>query len=84
MEVFREIIVLRDEAPRLLGFPSFAAQKLTQQMLGSPRRVNDFLEHLQNALKPLAEKEIAKLRQLADNDGPIYLWDFDFYHTRIL
>lgn len=84
VEVFREIIVLRDEAARLLGFPSFAAQKLTQQMLGSPRRVNDFLEHLQNALKPLAEKEIAKLRQLADNDGPIYLWDFDFYHTRIL
>ncbi|KAE8138519.1 thimet oligopeptidase [Aspergillus pseudotamarii] len=84
VETFREIIVLRDEAARLLGFPSFAAQKLTQQMLGSPGHVNDFLEHLQNALKPLAEKEIAKLHELTDTDGPIHLWDFDFYHTRIL
>ncbi|KAE8422238.1 thimet oligopeptidase [Aspergillus pseudocaelatus] len=84
VEIFREIIVLRDEAARLLGFPSFAAQKLTQQMLGSPGRVNDFLENLQNALKLLAEKEIAKLHELTDNDGPINLWDFDFYHTRIL
>ncbi|KAB8213136.1 hypothetical protein BDV33DRAFT_230152 [Aspergillus novoparasiticus] len=81
---FREIVVLRDEAARLLGFPSFAVQKLTQQMLGSPGRVNDFLELLQNALKPLVEKEIAKLHELADNEGPIHLWDFDFYHTRIL
>ncbi|EIT83563.1 thimet oligopeptidase [Aspergillus flavus] len=84
VEIFREILILRDEAARLLGFSSFAAQKLTQQMLGSPGHVNDFLENLQNPLKQLAEKEIIKLRRFADNNGPIYLWDFDFYHTRML
>ncbi|KAJ5738646.1 thimet oligopeptidase, partial [Penicillium malachiteum] len=84
VDIFREIIVLRDEAARLLGFSSFAAQKLTQQMLGSPGRVNEFLEYLQDSLHPLAEKEITKLQALANTNGPIHLWDFDFYHTRML
>ncbi|KAJ5614550.1 thimet oligopeptidase [Penicillium herquei] len=84
VDVFREIIVLRDEAARLLEFPSFATQKLTQQMLGSPDRVNEFLEYLQGALQPLAEKEIEKLQELANSDGRIHLWDFDFYHTMML
>ncbi|KAJ5711821.1 thimet oligopeptidase [Penicillium malachiteum] len=82
--IFREIVVLRDEAARLLGFSSFAAQKLTQQMLGSPGRVNEFLEYLQGALQPLAEKEIARLQELANTNDPIHLWDFDFYHKRML
>ncbi|KAJ6031938.1 thimet oligopeptidase [Penicillium herquei] len=81
---FREIIVLRDEAARLLGFPSFAAQKLSQQMLGSPGRVCEFLEHLQDALQPLAEKEIGKIQELANTNDRIHLWDFDFYHTKML
>ncbi|KAJ5725344.1 thimet oligopeptidase [Penicillium malachiteum] len=84
VDIFREIIVLRDEAARLLGFPSFAAQKLTRQMLGSPGRVNEFLDYLQEALQPLAEKEIAELQGLAKINGPIHLWDFEFYHTRML
>ncbi|KAE8373711.1 hypothetical protein BDV26DRAFT_296701 [Aspergillus bertholletiae] len=84
INIFREIILLRDEASRLLGFPSFAAQRLTQQMLGSPSRVDDFLQHLHDALKPLAENEILKLQALANTCDPIHLWDFDFYHTRML
>ncbi|PYH99211.1 thimet oligopeptidase [Aspergillus ellipticus CBS 707.79] len=84
VDIFREIILLRDEAARLLGFRSFAAQKLTQQMLGSPDRVSEFLTHLQDALQPLAEKEIAELQGLANANDPIHLWDFDFYHTRML
>ncbi|PYI28099.1 thimet oligopeptidase [Aspergillus indologenus CBS 114.80] len=82
--IFREIIILRDEASRLLGFPSFAARRLTQQMLGSPDRVDEFLQHLYSALKPQAEAEIRTLQELADTQDPIHLWDFDFYHARML
>ncbi|OGM47037.1 thimet oligopeptidase, partial [Aspergillus bombycis] len=84
VDIFREIIVLRDEASHLLGFPSFATRKLPQQMLGSPGRVNEFLQHLSNTLAPLAENEILKLQELVNTSGPIYLWDFDFCHTKML
>ncbi|KAE8323673.1 hypothetical protein BDV39DRAFT_217652 [Aspergillus sergii] len=84
VEIFREIIVLRNESSRLLGFPSFAARKLSQQMLGSPARVDHFLQHLHDALEPLAEEEMLKLQKLANTYDPIHLWDFDFYHTRML
>lgn len=84
VEIFREIIVLRDESSRLLGFPSFAARKLSQQMLASPARVDGFLQHLHDALKPLADDEMLELQELAKTRDPIQLWDFDFYHTRML
>ncbi|OKL62296.1 hypothetical protein UA08_02302 [Talaromyces atroroseus] len=84
VDIFREIIVLRDKASRLLGFPSFAARKLARQILGPPSRVDEFFQHLQDALKPLAEAEILKLQELANTRNPIHLWDFDFYHTRML
>ncbi|OJJ95733.1 hypothetical protein ASPACDRAFT_2613, partial [Aspergillus aculeatus ATCC 16872] len=83
VEIFREIVILRDEASRLLGFESFAHRKLQQQLVKSPDRVEKWLKELHNTLKPLAQQEMEQLRAVSGTDA-IHLWDLDFYHNRIL
>ncbi|RAL16577.1 M3 family metallopeptidase [Aspergillus homomorphus CBS 101889] len=83
VDIFREIVILRDEASRLLGFDSFAHRKLQQQIVQSPDRVERWLKELHTALRPVAEREMEQLRTVAGTDA-IHLWDLDFYHTHIL
>ncbi|RAH46718.1 M3 family metallopeptidase [Aspergillus brunneoviolaceus CBS 621.78] len=83
VEIFREIVLLRDEASRLLGFESFAHRKLQRQLVQSPDRVEKWLKELHTALGPLAQRELEQLRAFAKTDA-IHLWDLDFYHNRIL
>ncbi|PYI18172.1 metalloendopeptidase family saccharolysin & [Aspergillus violaceofuscus CBS 115571] len=83
VEIFREIVLLRDEASRLLGFESFAHRKLQQQLVKSPDRVEKWLKELHAALEPLAQRELEQLRVVSGTDA-IHLWDLDFYHNRIL
>jgi len=86
--LFREAILLRDEAARLLGYPSWAALRIEDKMSKTPETVNDFLGGLRTRLAPGGKKEIAKLLELkkqdtdsrgAPNDGNYYLWDHRFY-----
>jgi metallopeptidase MepB len=79
--VFREIITLRDEAARLLGFPSFATQKLRQQLVKSPDRVCSLLDQLNLALQPIAQQELQALHKVLAKPR---LSDFDFQHNQIL
>ncbi|PYH41045.1 M3 family metallopeptidase [Aspergillus saccharolyticus JOP 1030-1] len=83
VEIFREIVILRDEASRLLGFESFAHRKLQQHLVKSPEQVEEWLKELQTALQPLAQREIEQLRTVSGAHA-IHLWDLDFYHNRIL
>ncbi|GKZ37191.1 hypothetical protein AbraIFM66950_008614 [Aspergillus brasiliensis] len=84
VEVFQEAIRLRHEAARLLGFPSFAAQQLRHQLLRSPSAVTDLLDDLAQKLQPVAKRELQSLQRLAGQESPLHLWDFDYYHHRML
>ncbi|PYI09732.1 zincin [Aspergillus sclerotiicarbonarius CBS 121057] len=81
-DLFQETILLRNEAARLLGFPSFATQQLRHQLVQSPRAVNDLLENLAHKLQPIAARELQALRSLSGSE--LHLWDFDYYHRRML
>lgn len=59
--IFKETIVLRDEAARLLGYPNHAAFALADKMAKTPEAVNDFLADLRSRLRPLALAELEKL-----------------------
>ncbi|KAE8386287.1 hypothetical protein BDV23DRAFT_175547 [Aspergillus alliaceus] len=75
IEIFHETVVLRDEAARLLGFSSFAAQKLRHQIVKSPGDIGKLLEKL----------SIGALQQLRGQGGEsLSLWDFDYFHDRML
>ena len=92
LEIFNEAVILRDESARLLGFSSFAAQKLRHKMIKSPHEVDHLLDELYNYLKPLAQEQLEMLQVLKNGDSKdedrsscsLYLWDFDYYQDRLL
>lgn len=86
--LFREAILLRDEAARLLGYPNHAAFRIEDKMAKTPKTVDDFLGDLRSRLSQGGLDEIETLKALkkADLDsrsepfdGRYYLWDHRFY-----
>lgn len=91
--LFREAILLRDEAARLLGYPSHAAFRLEDKMAKTPETVNKFLGDLRSRLAAGGLKEIQQLLELKKEDEkargvPVdngyYLWDHRFYDRLML
>ncbi|KAJ5219925.1 hypothetical protein N7468_009129 [Penicillium chermesinum] len=84
-DLLKETVILRDEAARLLGFSSFAAQKAGEKMLSSPQSIHRTLDELADHLRPLAQIELRIMRELKDgSDESFFLWDFDYYHDLLL
>ncbi|ELR09227.1 hypothetical protein VC83_01861 [Pseudogymnoascus destructans] len=88
--LFKEAIVLRDEAARLLGYADHATFRIEDKMAKTPKTVLDFLGDLRTQLAPGGIKETEHLKELkvADlksrglentYDGNYYLWDHRFY-----
>ncbi|KXT15468.1 hypothetical protein AC579_10592 [Pseudocercospora musae] len=88
VELFKEAIVLRDEAARILGYPNHAAFRIEDKMAKTPKTVDDFLGDLRTRLAPGGLKEIEKLKALkkevTGKDDKYYLWDHRFYDTLML
>jgi oligopeptidase A len=64
-EIMLQILELRHEAARLLGFDNFADKSLFTKMAESPDQVLAFLKDLANRAKPQAEQEMAELKKFA-------------------
>ncbi|KAJ9192768.1 hypothetical protein DTO164E3_8227 [Paecilomyces variotii] len=91
--LFKEAIVLRDEAARLLGYPSHAAFRVEDKMAKTPETVNSFLGDLRSRLTAGGQKEREALKKLKQADlesrgekfdGHYYLWDHRFYDRVML
>lgn len=87
--LFREAIVLRDEAARLLGYPNHAAFRIEDKMAKTPETVNKFLGDLRSRLTAGGKREIQILMELKKatepkDDGRYYLWDHRFYDRLML
>lgn len=63
--VMEEILSLRQEEARLLGFANYAESSLATKMADSPKDVLDFLTHLSQRALPQAKIEFAKLQHFA-------------------
>ncbi|MHB8425876.1 MAG: M3 family metallopeptidase [Gammaproteobacteria bacterium] len=73
---------IRAEKAQLLGYPDFAAWRLTDQMAKTPANVNGFLDKLAPAATHRAREEAAELQQIIYKDGGKFKlepWDWDFY-----
>ncbi|RAL61275.1 hypothetical protein DID88_010354 [Monilinia fructigena] len=90
VELFKEAIILRDEAARLLGYPDHASFRIEDKMAKTPATVNEFLHDLKVQLAPGGVKEIDHLKSIkkqdldarglgSTNDNNYYLWDNRFY-----
>ncbi|RDW61620.1 hypothetical protein BP5796_11512 [Coleophoma crateriformis] len=91
--IFKEVMLLRDEAARLLGYPNHATFRIEEKMAKTPETVNTFLEDLRSRLASGGQKELQNLIQLkrADLesrnepfDGRFFLWDLAFYKQIML
>ena len=73
-----QIMALRHEAARLLGFANAAEESLATKMAASPERVLGFLHDLAKRAKPVAERELAELREFARSEldiAELQPWD---------
>ena len=81
-----EILALREEKARLLGFPNHAAVSLAQKMAGSVAAVDALHERLLNVALPAARREFAELEAFAREGGqpePLAHWDIAFWAERL-
>jgi len=63
--LIREILALRQEESRLLGFRNFGEVSVVPKMANSPQQVIDFLRDLGRRARPYAEKDVADMRAFA-------------------
>ena len=64
-ERIAEILSLRHEAARLLGFDNAASESLATKMAQSPHEVLEFEQDLAARARPVAERELTELRRFA-------------------
>ncbi|MDQ3797010.1 MAG: oligopeptidase A [Pseudomonadota bacterium] len=64
-EVMEQILRLRYEAARRLGFANYADKSFATKMAESPHQVIEFINDLVQRAKPVAEQELADLRSFA-------------------
>ena len=67
-ERIEQIMALRHEAAQLLGFANAAEESLATKMAGSPAEVMEFLHDLASRARPVAQRELATLREFARNE----------------
>ena len=81
-----EILALRHEAARLLGFANSAEESLATKMAATPARVLDFLHDLVRRAKPVAERELAELREFARTElalADLQPWDVSYVSEKL-
>ncbi len=84
--IVAEMVKLRAEKAKLLGFPTFAHFKLDDSMAKTPSHVRDLLELVWKPAKARAAQEAADLAALAQaegENGPIRPWDWRHYAEKV-
>ena len=81
-----EIVSLRNERARLLGFANHAAFTLERRMARKAETVLDFLETLKAAYRPAALRDLDRLQEFARLTGgpdPLQPWDVGYYAEKM-
>ena len=87
-----DILKLRAEKARMLGFDTFAAYVLDDQMAGNPATVDEFLATIQTAANAKAKQEVADMQKIMDEDiaagtlpkgSRIQPWDWFYYADKV-
>ncbi|MEF9944031.1 MAG: M3 family metallopeptidase, partial [Burkholderiaceae bacterium] len=81
-----ELLELRAEEARLLGYQNFAEVSLVAKMAESPAEVLNFLRDLARRSRPHAERDMAELRQFAQTEldlAELMPWDIAFVSEKL-
>ncbi len=81
-EIAADILRLREERAKLLGYASFAAYKLETEMARTPDRVRELLLDVWEPAKTRADADAEVLTAMMQEDGvngPLEAWDWRYY-----
>jgi peptidyl-dipeptidase Dcp len=81
-----EILQLREESARLLGFPTFAAYRLEDSMAKTPEAVRGLLERVWKPARARALADRDALQALAAEEGGNFAlapWDWRYYAEKL-
>ena len=83
--VIDQILALRQELAKLLGFNNYAELSLATKMADSTEQVLAFLRDLGRKAKPYAEKDLAELKAFAADHGVNDLkpWDASYFSEKL-
>jgi oligopeptidase A len=84
--LIREILALRQEEARLLGYANFGEVSVVPKMADSPQQVVTFLRDLARRARPYAEKDVADMREFAAERLAIadpQAWDWSFIAEKL-
>lgn len=84
--IISEILALRHELARLLGFDSYAHYSLATKMAESPEQVTAFLHDLVRRSRPVALEELATLKQFAQEQhgcDDLASWDVAWFSEKL-
>ncbi len=85
LAIAAEILALRQERARLLGYDSFAAYKLETEMAGTPEAVRKLLMDVWGPAKAQADADAEVLTQMMRADGingDLQPWDWRYYAAK--
>ena len=84
-EVIDEILRLRDEKAKILGFDHYSELSLATKAAPNDEAVVDFLNELADVSLPHAKQEADRLRTLAGEEGveDLQSWDVAYYSEKL-
>ncbi len=86
--LMQEILQLRAQKAKLLGYKTYAELSLVPKMVSQPETVLQFLRDLVEHAKPLAQRDLAELMAFAktktgDPDFVLQSWDVAYYSEQL-
>jgi peptidyl-dipeptidase Dcp len=84
--VVAKLVNLRVQKAQLLGFPSYAAYIIDDNMAKTPENVNDFLMKIWNPALPMSKKEVVEMQKIIDREGghfKLQPWDWWYYAEKV-
>ncbi len=85
-EIVAQIVKLRARQAALLGYKSYAAYIIDDNMAKTPEAVDAFLMKLWNAALPVAKKEVKEMQKIIDREGgkfKLQSWDWWYYSEKV-
>jgi len=84
--IIAEILQLRHERVRLLGYDNYAAWRLENRMAKTPERAIELMEAVWPAALGRVREEVADMQAIADKEGAgvrIEPWDYRYYAEKV-
>ncbi len=85
-EIVKQIVNLRVEKAKLLGYTSHADFVLEEHMALTPQKVNAFLEELLTASIDYAKNDVKEVEEFAKENGlndQLQRWDYMYYSEKL-